>query len=185
MTRQARKERAFGWLLRQTARAFRGGRAFGARIMLDGFDLAILRALQDDGAMTNAALSERAHLSPSQCSRRRAALEQAGYIRGYRADLDPALLGHPIEAFTRVTLARHGAEAAESFAAALSRFVEVQAAYAVTGDADYLLRIRAASLEALADFIHERLLPEPAVGQVRTEIALREVKPDRGFRPPP
>ena len=49
---------------------------------LDSFDTAILAALQRDGAMTNAALAEVVNLSPSQCSRRRAALEQAGVIEG-------------------------------------------------------------------------------------------------------
>ncbi len=56
--------------------------------MLDPFDIKLLSALQRDASLTNAALSELVHLSPSQCSRRRSALEQAGLIRGYRAMLD-------------------------------------------------------------------------------------------------
>jgi Transcriptional regulators len=156
-----------------------------ARITLDRHDLAILRALQADGALTNAALSKTVGLSSSQCSRRRAALERAGYIRGYHAALDATLLGAPVEAFTRVTLAAGDPAAAERFAEALRRFPEVQGAWVVTGDADRLLRLRAASLDALARFIERRLLAEPAVAQARTEIALREVKPDARYRPPP
>ena len=60
--------------------------------------------LQDDASLSNAELAERIGLSASQCSRRRAGLEEAGYIRAYRADLDARKLGYAIEAFTRVTL---------------------------------------------------------------------------------
>ena len=144
--------------------------------MLDSFDLEILRALQHDGGLTNGELSERVHLSPSQCSRRRAALERSGVIRGLRAELDPSRLGLEIEAITRVTLAAHGSETAELFAQALDKLEEVVEASAVTGEADYVLRIRVASLDALADFIHRRLLPLPAVGQVRSDIVLRRLK---------
>ncbi|MEO0819375.1 MAG: Lrp/AsnC family transcriptional regulator [Pseudomonadota bacterium] len=144
--------------------------------MLDTFDLAILRALQDDASLTNAELSERVHLSPSQCSRRRAALEKSGVIRGYRAELDATKLGLGIEAITRVTLSAHGTETADEFTQALMGLSEVVEASIVTGDADYVLRIRAASLEALAEFIHRRLLPLSAVSQVRSDIVLRQLK---------
>ena len=64
----------------------------------------LLSLLQDDASLSNAELAERIGLSASQCSRRRAGLEEAGYIRAYRADLDARKLGYTIEVFTRVTL---------------------------------------------------------------------------------
>ena len=81
-----------------------------ADLVHDSFDRAILGALQRDGALTNAQLSEIVHLSPSQCSRRRAALEKSGAIRGYTARLDGRVLGFGIRAFARVNLRSHGAE---------------------------------------------------------------------------
>ena len=143
---------------------------------MDTFDIAILDVLQSDASLTNAELSERVHLSPSQCSRRRAALEKSGIIQGYRAELDARRIGFPIESITRVTLAAHSDQTAEDFATALAGLDEIVDAYVVTGDADYVVRIRVRNLDELADFIHRRLLPLPAVGQVRSELVLRSIK---------
>jgi len=149
--------------------------------MLDPFDLKILALLQADASLTNAALAERVNLSASQCSRRKTSLEEAGYVRGYRADLDARKLGYEIEAFTRVTLSAHNETTAEEFAAFLNSLGEVQQAHAVSGDADYLIHIRAKSLDDLANFIHGHLLPHPKVNQVRSDIVLKTIKENRGF----
>lgn len=77
-------------------------------VKLDQSDLVILGALQRDGSMTNAALSDVVNLSASQCSRRRAALEWAGVIEGYSARLSPAKLGYGLHAIIRVNLSSHG-----------------------------------------------------------------------------
>ena len=68
---------------------------------LDPLDLKLLSVLQDDAALSNAELADRIGLSPSQCSRRRAGLEEAGYIRAYRADLDPRKLGYTLDGTLR------------------------------------------------------------------------------------
>ena len=128
---------------------------------MDGFDIAILDALQRDGSLTNAALGEMVHLSASQCSRRRAALEKAGLIRGYAARLDAQKLGLGLRAITRVNLRAHP---------------QVHAAFSVSGDADYVLDIRVRDLEAFAAFVHQDLLPHPQVAQVRSEIVLKTMK---------
>ncbi|WP_108260567.1 Lrp/AsnC family transcriptional regulator [Mangrovicoccus ximenensis] len=146
---------------------------------IDDYDRAILDALQRDGAMTNAALSEVVNLSASQCSRRRAALEAAGIIAGYAARLDAKKLGLGLRAIIRVNLRDHGQDKEESFARFLAVQPEIRAAFSVSGDADYVLVIDAADLEAFAEFVHGRLLPHPQVAQVRSEIVLKELK-DRG-----
>ena len=144
--------------------------------MLDAIDVKILACLESEGALTNAALAERVGLSASQASRRKAGLEEAGYIRGYRADLDLRRLGYLVEAFTRVTLSAHKETTHEDFAAFLSGLREVQHAWSITGDADYLIHIRVKSLDDLADFIHRRLLPHAQVAQVRSDIVLKPIK---------
>lgn len=143
---------------------------------LDGFDHAILDALQHDGSLTNAALGERVHLSPSQCSRRRAALEKAGLILGYAARLDAQKLGLGLRAITRVSLRTHGQGHEDGFTRFLSNHPQVHAAFSVSGDADYVLDIRVRDLDAFADFIHQDLLPHPQVAQVRSEIVLKTLK---------
>lgn len=148
---------------------------------LDGFDRAILRALQRDGSLTNAALSEVVHLSPSQVSRRRAALEKAGIIEGYTAQLNAAALGFGLRAITRVNLTSHSGRNDETFASFVKARPQVRAAYSVSGDADYVLHIHVRDLEAFADFIHRHLLPHPQVAQVRSEIVLMTLKDHEGL----
>ena len=150
---------------------------------IDEIDLRILQYLQGDASLTNAALAERVHLSASQCARRRQGLEQAGYIRAYRAELDGRKLGYRVEAFTRVTLTAHAKDAAQSFASLIERLDAVQDAYTITGDADYLLHVRVRSLEDFAHFVHTELQPHPHVSQVRSDIVLTTLKDGQGFRP--
>ena len=142
----------------------------------DSFDRAILSALQRDGALTNAQLSEIVNLSPSQCSRRRAALEQAGLIRGYAARLDAQRLGLGLRAITRVTLRDHGQGQEDGFTRFVQDHPQVHSAFSVSGDTDFVLDIRVRDLEAFAAFIHEDLLPHPQVAQVRSEIVLKTLK---------
>ena len=132
--------------------------------------------------MTNSALSERINLSPSQCSRRRIALEQSGVITGYRAEIDPVKMGYTIESYTRVSLASHSESASEEFTHYVTPLPEVIEAMALTGEADYLLRIRVKSLDELADFIHRELLPHSAVSQVRSDIVLKTIKKHAGVQ---
>jgi DNA-binding Lrp family transcriptional regulator len=152
------------------------------KLSLDPLDLRLLSLLQEDASLSNAQLAERIGLSASQCSRRRAGLEEAGYIRAYRADLDARKLGYGIEAFTRVTLSKHSDATAEDFAHFLEGLGEVLAAHSVAGDADYLLHIRVRSLDELGEFVLKRLLPHPHVHQVRSDIVLKTIKENRGFR---
>ena len=147
---------------------------------LDAFDRRILSSLQADASLTNAVLSERVNLSPSQCSRRRIALEDAGYIRGYRAELDAAKLGYAVEAFSRVTLLDHVEGTADSISSFFDGLDEVLAAYTLTGDADYLLHVRVKSLDDLAAFVHRTLLPHPKVAQVRSDIVLQRAGARKG-----
>lgn len=147
---------------------------------LDRFDRRILELLQDDASLTTAALAEAVALSPSQCSRRRIALEKAGLIAGYRAELNAALLGYKVEAFSRVTLAAQSETMVEEIAAFFDGLPEVRMAYTLTGAADYLLHIHVRSLDELANFVHRRLLPHPMVAQVRSDIVLQEVGRRKG-----
>lgn len=143
---------------------------------IDSYDRAILAALQRDASLTNAALAEVVNLSPSQCSRRRSALEAAGIIEGYGVRLNAAALGFGLKAITRVNLYAHNASADGEFARFLREHPQVCAAYSVSGDADYVLEIFVRDLAEFAAFVHEKLLPHPGVTQVRSEIVLMTTK---------
>lgn len=146
---------------------------------MDAFDRRILDALQRDARLTNNELSERVGLSASQCSRRRAALEESGAIRGYHAALEAGALGFGVVAFVQVTLATHSPDNARRFRLLVERTDEVQEAFAVTGEADYLVKMVAADLPSLARILNEVFLPHESVAHVRSSIALEGLKDTR------
>ena len=145
-------------------------------ITIDRHDLALLDAVQRDGLATNASLGEAVHLSASQISRRLTRLTEAGIIAGHAALLDPAAVGLGVTAFAHVTLERHGRSQSDAFETAIAELPEVLDCHAVSGDADYLLRIVAPDLPAFSELMMKRVLRLPGVTQVKTNIALQTVK---------
>lgn len=143
---------------------------------LDSYDVRLLQALQADGSLSNNALAEIVHLSPSQCSRRRAALEAAGVIERYRACLSTEALGLNLYGIVRLNLKTHDQVSDAALSKWLGAQPEIQAAYSLSGDADYLLTVRVANLESFSHFIHEKLLRQPQIAQVRSEIVLKTLK---------
>ena len=143
---------------------------------MDGFDLKLLDALQRDGRLTNNELAEIVGLSPSQCSRRRSQLEAEGVIRAYHAALSPAALGLNVQAFVQVTLATHSPDTARRFHTLIAGVDEVQEAFSVTGEADYLVKMIVPDLPALARILNDVFLPHESVAHVRSSIALTCLK---------
>lgn len=156
-------------------------------IALDGFDMKLLAALQEDASATNAELADKVGLSQSQISRRRIALEAAGVIRGYRVLLDAEALGLGLTVFIHVTLDTHSGDNARLFRALVAETANVIEAHALTGEADYLLRLQVSDLRDLSRLVNEVLLPHPAIARVRSEIVLETLKATAPLplRPPP
>jgi DNA-binding Lrp family transcriptional regulator len=145
-------------------------------ISLDAFDLRILRALQDDGRLTNQNLAEIAGLSASQCSRRRMRLEEEKVISGYRAELASDALGFGVVAFIQITLATHSPDNAKKFRALVNRIDDIQEAYSLTGDADYVIKAVLRDLKSLSHMVNDILMPHPSVAHVRSSIVLDRLK---------
>jgi DNA-binding Lrp family transcriptional regulator len=143
---------------------------------MDDFDLKLLQALQEDGRLTNNDLADRVGLSASQCSRRRAALENAGVIEGYQAALSTEALGLAVLAFVHVTLAAHSPDNAKRFQQLIDRTEEVQEAYSLTGEADYLVKIAVPDLKALSRILSDVFLAHGSVAHVHSAIALDRLK---------
>ena len=143
---------------------------------LDDFDLRLLQALQANGRLTNQEAGERIGLSASQCSRRRAALEEAGVIEGYHARLSPEKLGLFLLAIIQVTLKTHSGDNARRFRDLIGRVDEILEAYAVTGDTDYQLKVIVPDLKGLNGLINDVLLAHESVARVRSAIVLDRLK---------
>jgi Lrp/AsnC family transcriptional regulator, leucine-responsive regulatory protein len=116
---------------------------------IDSFDRKILDALQRDAARTNADIGAAIGLSASQVSRRRARLEAEGVIRRYRAEIDGARLGFTLTVFVHVSLATHSRDNARKLRDLVRLTPAIQEAYALTGEADYLLKVTVAGLQEL------------------------------------
>lgn len=145
-------------------------------IEVDSFDLKMLAALQDDGRLTNQQLADHVGLSASQCSRRRMRLEDEKVISGYHADLAPEALGFGVVAFIQVTLATHSPDNAKKFRTLVQRVDEIQEAYSLTGDADYVLKAILRDLKSLSDLVNDVLMPHQSVAHVRSSIVLDRLK---------
>ncbi len=146
------------------------------KIQLDAADVRLLECLQRRARLSNVELSEQVHLSASQCYRRLRRLEEGGVVRGYVALLEREPLGLGVMAFVNVTLEKHGESPAQDFDKAVQDYPEIMECYAVSGEADYLLRVVAPDLKAFSDFLMHRLMRLPMVANVRSSILLDELK---------
>jgi DNA-binding Lrp family transcriptional regulator len=146
--------------------------------MIDATDRRLLEAIQGNAQLTVQDLGEMLNLSPSQAGRRRQRLENAGIVTGARAVVSPEGVGLHVQAFVQVQLSTHSAEVDSSFAALLRGTPEVTAAFTLTGEADYLLRVWCSDLQALHRLIHGRLLPHPDVARVQSQIVMDQPKAD-------
>lgn len=145
-------------------------------MQLDPTDLKILQHLQNDGRISNQELADRVYLSPSSCLRRVRMLEQAGVIQHYCAVLDATALGLEVDAFVQVTMRRDIEQWHENFSQALQSWPEVVGSYIITGDANYLLRVRARNLKHYSSFVLERLYKTTGVLDIRSNIVLQTLK---------
>jgi Lrp/AsnC family transcriptional regulator, leucine-responsive regulatory protein len=144
---------------------------------MDATDRKILTIVQREGRITNAELAERLHLSPSPCLRRLRALERSGAIEGYRAVLDRKRIGLGLTVFVDLKVDDHSDKTAAAISEALAAAPEVVSAHIVSGAADFRLEVVVADLDAYERLLFDTLLKLPSVSDVRSNFALRTVKP--------
>ncbi len=147
-----------------------------AQPQLDHIDLRIVEELQRDARLTNVELSQRVRLSPSPCLTRVRALEQAGVIDRYVALAAPRALGLTVCAFIHVTLDKQIDKALEVFEHSIRTRSEILECYLMTGDHDYVMRVVVQDVEELQHFIVDELSRIPGVANIRSSLALKEVK---------
>ena len=145
------------------------------RVRLDKIDLKILHGLQEDGRITNVALAERAGISAPPCLRRVRALEEAGYIRGYHADVDGERIGFEVTFYALVGLDNQSDAVLTAFEEALGQWPEVRECHMARGPHDFVLKIVAENT-AHENELTRRLTAAPHVARVQTIQVIRTSK---------
>lgn len=143
---------------------------------LDKFDIHILQELQADGRLTNAELASRVGLSAAPCWRRVRALEEAGYIRGYRADIDRQKVGLGVLAFVRLDAERNHGDVTRQLEKAIRAIPEVVACHYISGSGTFELQVVSRDLNHFSQFTREVLINLPNVKDLHTSFSLGEVK---------
>ncbi|MEZ5645258.1 MAG: Lrp/AsnC family transcriptional regulator [Burkholderiaceae bacterium] len=143
---------------------------------LDRFDLAILHELQNDGRLTNAELASRVGLSAAPCWRRVRALEETGFITGYRAELNREKIGLGVLAFVRLDAERNAGDALRTMEAAIRAIPEIVACHYISGSGTFELQVVCTDLNHFSRFAREILINLPNVKDLHTSFSLGEVK---------
>jgi len=143
---------------------------------IDKIDLRILHELQDNGRLSNVALSKRINLSPTPCLERVKRLQNSGYIKGYHAELDADKLDAGLLVFVQVSLDKTTPDIFSLFRSALSHHDEVMECHMVAGGFDYLLKLRFANMRRYREFLGRELTAVPGIMQTHTYIVMEEVK---------
>jgi len=144
--------------------------------LLDRVDRHILALLQADGRMSNLALAQSVHLSPTAVLERVRRLVRERYILGYEARLNPHKLDAALLVFVEVILDRATPDVYERFAAAVRDRPEIMECHMVAGGFDYLLKARVADMPAYRDFLGHVLVELPGVRTTHTHAVMEEVK---------
>ena len=143
---------------------------------LDDIDLRIIDELQRHGRITNVDLARRVGISAPPCLRRVRALEQAGFIAGYHANVEPALMGFGVTVFAMVGLDSQAEADLQAFEARVESWPEVRECHMLNGDIDFILKCVAPDLASFQDFLTQKLTPAPNVANVKTSLTIRQSK---------
>lgn len=149
---------------------------------LDRYDRQILRVLQEDGRISNQDLADRIGLSPSPCLRRVRALEESGFIIGYRALLDAKALGLSLMALIHISMDQHTPERFKHFESQVSEIPEVMECLLITGQAaDYQLKVVVKDMDAYQELLLNRITRIKGVTGVHSSFVLRRVVDKTGL----
>jgi Lrp/AsnC family transcriptional regulator, leucine-responsive regulatory protein len=142
----------------------------------DRIDLKILKALQDNARLSYVELAQRVGLSTTPCMERVKRLEANGYIQGYHAQLNAAALGLELIVFLEITLASQSPQAFTEFRKAVEKQAYVQECHLISGQSDYLLKLRLTDLKSYRKYLGELLLALPHVRESKSHIVMEDAK---------
>lgn len=142
---------------------------------LDTSDHRILSELQRDASLSMDVLSERVHLSRNACWRRIKAMEASGLIRGRVTLLDPARAGCPLQVIVLVRTSHHDAGWMAKFDTAVRAMPEIVGAHRMSGDLDYVLRVRVADVPAY-DRFYKDLIARVPLSDISASFVMEDLK---------
>ncbi|MBT3532765.1 MAG: Lrp/AsnC family transcriptional regulator [Rhodospirillaceae bacterium] len=151
-----------------------------AKVKLDNIDRHILEELRDEGRITNVELARRVGISAPPCLRRVRALEQAGLIRGYHADLNAEELGYGLTVFVWIGLDSQHEDDLSAFEHRMAALPMIRECHMLTGEADFILKVVAWDWDAWQNFLTAELIAAPNVASVKTAPVLRCSKMEFG-----
>lgn len=147
---------------------------------LDPIDRMILAELQADGRMTNVELAKRVGISAPPCLRRVRSLEEAGYIRGFHADVDARALGFEVQVFAMVGLHSQAETDLSAFEAKCAQWPLVRECHMLNGEIDFILKCVAPDLSSFQSFLTGQLTSADNVASVKTSLVIRGAKDEPG-----
>jgi DNA-binding Lrp family transcriptional regulator len=146
-----------------------------AEFPLDALDQAILRALLVDGRQTQVELAERVPLSPTAIARRIRALEEAGVIAGYQAQISRKALGLTMMVIVQISLKSQSEDLLVAFEKAVSAAPSIISCHMMSGEDDYIITVLARDLADFERIHKEQVSRLPGVARLRSSFVLREV----------
>ena len=151
-----------------------------AQSRLDPIDRRILTELQADGRMTNVELAKRVGISAPPCLRRVRTLEEAGYIKGYHAEIDARELGFEVQVFAMVRLHSQAEADLSAFEGRCRAWPLARECHMLNGEIDFILKCVAPDLSSFQSFLTEELLRAENVASVKTSLVIRCAKDEPG-----
>lgn len=148
---------------------------------IDKIDRTILKELQENGRITNVELARKAGISAPPCLRRVRALEDSGYIKGYRARLDASMLGYGVTVFAMVRLTSQAEQDLVRFERHVSALPMVRECHMLAGEVDFILKIAAKDWESYQEFLKKELTGAPNVTSVKSSLCIRAAKDEPGL----
>lgn len=142
---------------------------------IDKIDRTILATLQTDAALSVDAVAERASLSRNACWRRIKRLETDGILKKRVALVDADAVGLGLSVFVLVRTNNHDPDWLKKFRAAVSEMDEIVGAYRMSGDLDYVLRVRVADVPAY-DRFYQRMIAKVAIADVSASFVMEDIK---------
>ncbi len=142
----------------------------------DKIDRKILKLLQENARLSMTELAERVGLSATPVTERVRRLERDGYISGYHARLNPALLGYGLLVFVEIKLHSKSGDIFEEFRREVLKIPQILECHLVSGEYDYLIKVRMPDMSAYRDMLGKILLQLPSAVESRSYVVMEEVK---------
>jgi DNA-binding Lrp family transcriptional regulator len=147
----------------------------------DSIDRALLRELQKDARQTNKALADKVGVAPSTCLERVRELRARAVITGFRADVDPAAIGRPMEAILSLQQRTSQRQATELLLAYLASLPECVRVLALTGTTDFIVHVAVRDMHHLRDLVWG-LIERREIGRVQSSLVFEQAE-GRGLEP--